>query len=54
LKQYGYFSIVAVPKETQTLDEARDLVLEQIELLKKGDFRIGCFLPSSMILKFRG
>lgn len=38
LKQYGYFSIVAVPKEAQTLDEARDLVLEQIGLMKKGDF----------------
>lgn len=38
LKQYGYFSIVAVPKESQTLDEARDLVLEQIELVKKGEF----------------
>lgn len=38
LKEYGYFSIVAVPKETQTLQEARDLVLEQVELVKKGDF----------------
>lgn len=38
LKQYGYFSIIAVPKETQTLDEAKDMVLEQIELIKKGDF----------------
>lgn len=38
LKQYGYFSIIAVPKESQTLDEARDLVLEQIELVKKGEF----------------
>ncbi|MCL8537091.1 insulinase family protein [Chryseobacterium gallinarum] len=38
LKQYGYFSIVAVPKETQTLDEAKELVLEEIELIKKGDF----------------
>lgn len=38
LKQYGYFSIVAVPKETQTLDEAKDMVLEQLELVKKGEF----------------
>jgi len=38
LKEYGYFSIVAVPKETQTLDEAKELVLEQLELIKKGDF----------------
>lgn len=38
LKEYGYFSIVAVPKENQTLDEAKEMVLEQIELLKKGEF----------------
>lgn len=38
LKQYGYFSIVAIPKENQTLDEAKDMVLEQIRLLKNGDF----------------
>ncbi|WP_294248920.1 insulinase family protein [uncultured Chryseobacterium sp.] len=38
LKQYGYFSIVAVPKETQTLDEAKDLALEQLQLVKKGEF----------------
>ncbi|WP_126653821.1 M16 family metallopeptidase [Chryseobacterium aureum] len=38
LKQYGYFSIVAVPKETQTLEEAKNTVLEEIELIKKGDF----------------
>lgn len=38
LKQYGYFSIVAVPKETQTLEEAKNLVLEQLELVKKGEF----------------
>ncbi|SIQ26845.1 Predicted Zn-dependent peptidase [Chryseobacterium sp. RU37D] len=38
LKEYGYFSIVAVPKETQTLDEAKDLALEQIELVKRGEF----------------
>lgn len=38
LKEYGYFSIVAVPKENQTLDEAIEMMLEQIELLKKGEF----------------
>lgn len=38
LKQYGYFSIVAVPKETQTLEEAKSLVLQQLELVKKGEF----------------
>ncbi|WP_294219565.1 insulinase family protein [uncultured Chryseobacterium sp.] len=38
LKQYGYFSVVAVPKENQTMDEAKDMVLQEIELLKKGEF----------------
>ncbi|OBW39378.1 Peptidase M16 inactive domain protein [Chryseobacterium sp. MOF25P] len=38
LKQYGYFSLVAVPKENQTLSEAKEMMLEQIKLLKKGDF----------------
>jgi predicted Zn-dependent peptidase len=38
LKEYGFFSIVAVPKETQTLDEAKEMVLKQIELVKKGEF----------------
>lgn len=38
LRQYGYFSIVAVPKETQPLEEAKNMVLYEIELIKKGDF----------------
>ncbi|MGI9652189.1 M16 family metallopeptidase [Chryseobacterium sp. RLHN22] len=38
LKQYGYFSVVAVPKENQTLQEAKEMILEQLELVKKGDF----------------
>ncbi|MGI9582805.1 M16 family metallopeptidase [Chryseobacterium sp. RRHN12] len=38
LRQYGYFSIVAVPKETQTLEEAKNMVLDEIKLIKKGDF----------------
>lgn len=38
LKEYGYFSIVAVPKENQTLNEAKEMVLEEIERIKKGDF----------------
>ncbi|HEX7870708.1 MAG TPA: insulinase family protein, partial [Chryseobacterium sp.] len=38
LKEYGYFSVVAVPKENQTLSEAKEMILEQLELLKKGDF----------------
>lgn len=38
LNEYGYFSAVIVPKENQTLDEAKDLILAEIEKVKKGDF----------------
>lgn len=38
LKEYGYFSVVAVPKESQTLEEAEDMVMKEIERLKNGDF----------------
>ena len=36
--QYGYFSAVIVPKENQTLDEGVEMLLEEIEKIKKGDF----------------
>src|SRR5690606_10215660 len=38
-KTYGNFSMVVVPKNEQTLDEAKNLLLEQIELIKKGEFQ---------------
>lgn len=38
LNEYGYFSAVIVPKENQTLDEAKELLLAEIENIKKGDF----------------
>ena len=37
-KEYGYFSMVIIPKENQTLEEADQLLLDQIQLLKDGDF----------------
>lgn len=37
-KNYGSLTLVIVPKENQTLDEAKNLLLEQIDLIKKGDF----------------
>ncbi|WP_316822965.1 M16 family metallopeptidase [Pedobacter gandavensis] len=37
-KDYGIFSIYAAPKEGQSLKEVKDLVLQQIELLKSGNF----------------
>ena len=37
-KNYGSFSMVVVPKNEQTLEEAKQLLLDQIELVKIGDF----------------
>ncbi len=38
LNDYGYHTFNGSPKEGQTLDEVKDLILEQIEKLKKGEF----------------
>ena len=37
-KTYGMLSLMVVPKENQTLDEGKQMLLEQVDLLKKGDF----------------
>ena len=37
-KQYGMFTMVIVPKENQSFDKAKNLLLEQIDLVKKGEF----------------
>jgi predicted Zn-dependent peptidase len=37
-RDYGIFMMMATPKQGQTLEEAKDLLLGQIELLKKGQF----------------
>lgn len=38
LKEYSYHNFYAMPKQGQTLEQAKDLVIEQIENLKKGNF----------------
>lgn len=38
LNDYGYHSFSGSPKEGQSLDEVKSLILEQIEKLKKGEF----------------
>ncbi|SDG50483.1 Predicted Zn-dependent peptidase [Pedobacter terrae] len=38
MKDYGVFSLSAQPKKGKTLDQARQLLLDQITLLKNGDF----------------
>lgn len=37
-KDYGFFTLYGHPKQGQTLEEVRSLLLEQIELLKRGEF----------------
>ncbi|HZH36507.1 MAG TPA: insulinase family protein, partial [Flavisolibacter sp.] len=37
-KDYGVFYVVANPKQGQTLEQVKDILLEQIEKLKEGDF----------------
>lgn len=37
-KDYGLFQLSASPKEGQTLEQVKDLLLEQLMILKKGDF----------------
>ncbi|WP_431292251.1 M16 family metallopeptidase [Pedobacter sp. P26] len=38
MKDYGVFGLSARPKKGQTLDQAKTLLLDQINLLKNGDF----------------
>lgn len=38
LKKYGYISMIIVPNESQSLDDAKNLLLAQIEEIKKGNF----------------
>jgi len=37
-KDYGVMIVFGTPKQGQTLEQVRDLLMEQIEKLKKGDF----------------
>ena len=38
LKDYGIFFLSGKAKQDQTLEQVKDLLLEQLEILKKGDF----------------
>lgn len=38
MADYSYFALTGRPKEGQTLEEVKDLLLGQLELLKKGEF----------------
>ncbi|BFG70421.1 insulinase family protein [Sediminibacterium sp. KACHI17] len=37
-KDYGVFNISAAPKQGQTLEEVKDLIMGQLDILKKGNF----------------
>ncbi|MDR0431650.1 MAG: insulinase family protein [Tannerellaceae bacterium] len=41
MADYSVFQLSATPKEGQTLEEAKDLLLGQVDLLKKGEFEDG-------------
>ncbi|MGB0776645.1 MAG: M16 family metallopeptidase [Flavobacteriaceae bacterium] len=38
LKEYGFHRLYGSPKQDQSLEEVRDLMLDQIDLIKKGEF----------------
>ncbi|PTX14678.1 putative Zn-dependent peptidase [Pontibacter mucosus] len=38
MKDYGTFRMTGMPRQGQTLDQVRDLLLQQLELIKKGAF----------------
>ncbi|OKL42229.1 peptidase M16 [Pontibacter flavimaris] len=38
MKDYGTFRVTGMPRQGQTLDQVRDLLLQQLELIKKGSF----------------
>ncbi len=37
-KDYGIFTLAASPKQGQTLEQVKDLLMEQIDIVKKGNF----------------
>lgn len=50
-KEYGYLSVIAIPKEYDSLEYAKNLILEQIDLVKKGEFPD--WLISAIVNDFR-
>jgi predicted Zn-dependent peptidase len=51
MADYSIFQMNGTPKEGQTLDEVKDLLLGQLEMLKKGEFED--WLPEAVINNFR-
>ncbi|MHA6246904.1 M16 family metallopeptidase [Pontibacter sp. CAU 1760] len=38
MKDYGTFRMTGMPRQGQTLDQVRDLLLKQLDMIRKGDF----------------
>lgn len=38
MKDYGTFRMTGMPRQGQTLDQVRDLLLQQLDMIKKGNF----------------
>ncbi len=51
LKDYSMFYLMATPKNGQSLDEAKELLLAQIEKIKKGEFED--WLPEAVVNNFK-
>jgi len=51
MHDYSYMIMYGSPKKGQTLDEVRDILLEQIDLLQKGEFKD--WLPQACISDLR-
>ena len=46
LKDYSTHILYGTPKQGQSLDEVKDLLLAEVEKVKNGHFLIGCYQPS--------
>ena len=46
MMDYGFFLMVGMPKEGQSLDEVKDLILGEIEKLKAGEFDDGLLMAA--------
>lgn len=51
MKDYSFLYLSATPKDGQTLEEARDLLLAQVEMIKKGKFED--WLPEAVVNNFK-
>jgi len=51
MKDYSFLYLMATPKGGQSLDEAKDLLLSQIEMIKNGEF--DDWLPEAVVNNFK-